>query len=455
MTAVLNGEVSCLWVFALDRFSRKGAEAVVPILGKARVIFDYERLDSMEERDRVWILHQAEQARAASQRLSYNVTKTKTTQRNEGRWLSKAPFGLVLDPATRRLRPDDTPYVCLVESRQEVTPWQVVQRIFKEMANGNAARSLARAFNREGIRSVTGGQWNVNSVRRIIIHPVYEGWLTVMPLPSREPIRYVDPKGREMRCVEKNTIPRMIPEDLAAKARRVLTGNQIMRPRATGGIAFHPLTSRLRCGGCDSAMSIDGRSYICSADKAGLICPDPASAYRPAIEKYVVQQWSDQLHRAGDEDDIMIAVAERWQAIAQPKDSEALRDARAEVKTAKAQLDKFHANDQDPDFYSGYSARYRIPHKNAAEKRMSAAEAKLAELEGSGRVDITFLQEGQAGGLWEKAAPELRRDLIGIAIDAITVTKARNKGPFRGKERVTIVWARSEEATLTELASAA
>ncbi|MFH8619613.1 hypothetical protein ACH4E8_31695 [Streptomyces sp. NPDC017979] len=86
MAAVLAGEVPCLWVFAQDRFSRKGAEAVVPILGKARVIFAYERLDSMGERDRRWIIDRAENAREYSQRLSY----------------------LVVDPGTRKLRPNHT-----------------------------------------------------------------------------------------------------------------------------------------------------------------------------------------------------------------------------------------------------------------------------------------------------------------------------------------------------------
>ncbi|MEV6419541.1 hypothetical protein [Streptomyces sp. NPDC051662] len=32
MGAVLDGEVPALWGYARDRFSRKGAEAVVPIL---------------------------------------------------------------------------------------------------------------------------------------------------------------------------------------------------------------------------------------------------------------------------------------------------------------------------------------------------------------------------------------------------------------------------------------
>ncbi|MFF3751038.1 recombinase family protein [Streptomyces sp. NPDC002018] len=101
MDAVLNGEVPALWCYALDRFSRKGAEAVVPILGKAHVIFDYERLDSMDERDRRWIIDRAENAREYSQRLSHNVRSTKNRQRNEGRWLARAPFGLVADPRAK------------------------------------------------------------------------------------------------------------------------------------------------------------------------------------------------------------------------------------------------------------------------------------------------------------------------------------------------------------------
>lgn len=150
MGAVLNGEVPALWVYALDRFSRKGAEAVVPILGKARVIFDYERLDSMDERDRRWITDRAENAREHSQRLEYNVRSTKTRQRNEGRWLARAP-------------------------------WAIVLRIFKGIAGGTSSRALARKFDEEGIKSATGQSWRADSIRAIVIHPVYEGWLTVSP----------------------------------------------------------------------------------------------------------------------------------------------------------------------------------------------------------------------------------------------------------------------------------
>ncbi|MER5862187.1 recombinase family protein [Kitasatospora sp. NPDC002040] len=450
MTAVLDGEVPCLWVYALDRFSRKGAEAVVPILGRARVIFDYERLDSSEERDRKWIIDRAETAREYSERLSYNVRSTKAKQRNEGRWLSQAPFGVVADPVTRRLRPDTAPYLCLIDGQREVSPWDVVSRIFRKIADGISGRALAKAMNREGLRTVTGAQWNVSQIRRIVIHPVYEGWLTVAHGGSHEPMQYVDTDGQPVRCVEPAVVDQMIPAELAARARRVMSGNQLIpRTRAEGRTA-HPLSRRMTCAGCNRAASLSGTSYACTTQKLGGLCPAPVSVSARALLRFVVQQWADQLHNAADDDDVMLAVAERWQALARPEDTQALRDARAELKAAQAKLDKFHADDASGTFYVGRSARYRIPHKVAAEAQMDIAEARIAELSGGGRVDITFLTEGHAAEFWETAAPELRRDLLGLAIDSVVVSKApRGMGSrFKGSERVSIRWAVSEDARL-------
>ncbi|MYW77469.1 recombinase family protein [Streptomyces sp. SID8369] len=443
MSAVLNGEVPCLWVYALDRFSRKGAEAVVPILGKARVIFDYERLDSMDERDRRWIIDRAENAREYSQRLSYNVRNTKNTQRNEGRWLARAPFGLVANRDTRRLSPNLSPYLCMVEGSRELSPWEVVVRIFNEIAGGTSSRALARKFNKEGIRSSTGKHWRADSIRAIVVHPVYEGWLTVSPggQSHKNPVHYVNSKGERVRCVERDTVPDMIPADVAARARRVMSGNQIIDNTRVEGRPTHALSGKMRCGSCGHAMVLTGKSYNCQHRAAEGTCAGPASVWRPAIERYVVDTWSARLHSAEDDDPLLIAVAERWQALFRPKEGDEIREARAEYKAATAQLDKFHADDAS-GWYEGRSARYRIPHKNAAEKRLDAAEERLTELTGGGRVDITWLIEGLAAETWRKADPQLQRDLIHLAIDAVTVTKATQQGGrFKGEERVTVTWA--------------
>ncbi|MFJ7250774.1 recombinase family protein [Kitasatospora sp. NPDC098652] len=456
MAAVLLGEVPCLWVYALDRFSRKGAEAVVPILGKARVIFDYERLDSMDERDRRWIIDRAENAREYSQRLSYNVTNTKATQRNEGRWLGKAPFGVVVDPATRKLRPDTRPYMCLVQGRREVTPWEVIKRVITEVANGVSGRALALKMNKEGLRTVNGAQWRISQIRDIVNHPVFEGWLSVSKRPSMDQIPYLNEKGEKVRCVEKSVLPEMIPAALAAKARRMLTGNQVMPNTPRPGRASKPLTGRVKCSGCMLGMISDGNSYICTSLTHGALCPAPARASAKCLERFVVEQWADRLHRADDDDEIMIAVAERWQALNRPDDNQALQDARAELRAAQAKLDKFHQDDRE-GFYTGRSARYRIPTKNAAEARVDAAEARVRELSNDGPVDVTFLFEGEAAKHWEAAAPELRRDLLGLAIDTVIVCKSPGgRGTrFKGAERVTFQWAKPAEPDAEDFAQAA
>ncbi|MEE1803911.1 recombinase family protein [Streptomyces sp. JV176] len=445
MDAVLNGEVPALWCYALDRFSRKGAEAVVPILGKARVIFDYERLDSMDERDRRWIIDRAENAREYSQRLSYNVRSTKNRQRNEGRWLARAPFGLVADPGTRKLSPDHTPYICLVGGKREITPWQVVVRIYEEIAGGMSARALSRAFNAEGIVSATGKSWTASSVRAILMHPVYEGWLTLTNA-GRIPAHYINPDGDRVRCVTGDVLPQMIPADLAARARRLISGHQMLdasvrRP----GRRYHPLTGLLRCAGCGHSVTYGGGSYECQFHSGGGKCDAPASVTRTGLERYVVEAWAARLDVADDEDEIMIAVSERWQALTRPEETQEIKDARAELKAAQAKLDKFMADDA-ADFYTGRSARYRIPHKNAAERRLDHAEARIRELTGDTRVDAGLVVNGHALKMWEAAAPGMRHDLLALAIDHVTVSKSPKPGGFKfnGDQRVTITWATPE-----------
>ncbi|MEU5160470.1 recombinase family protein [Streptomyces sp. NPDC020875] len=454
MAAVLAGEVPALWVFALDRFSRKGAEAVVPILGKARVIFDYERLDSMDERDRRWIIDRAENAREQSQRLSYNVRSTKATQRKEGRWLGRAPFGLKVDPGTRKLSPNRTPYVCLVGGQREVTPWEVVVRIFTEIAGGTSSRALSRKLNAEGLCTPLGKMWRADSIRAIVIHPVYEGWLTHSPggKSHTDRVPFLNERGEKVRVVTDAVLPDMIAAELAARARRVMSGNQIPKMVAASAAArqgrtAHALSGRLRCDSCKGYMSLDGRSYVCGRHHDGPeACPAPAMVSRAAIEAYVVKEWSERLHLADDHDPLLVAVAERWQAINQPEESQELADARAEVQAAKAALDRWHSDDR-AGFYTGRSARYRIPHKNAAERRLDTAEERLTELAGPGTVDLSLLVNGRAHKMWDSADPVMRRDLLGLAIDMVTVRKAPGPGHrFNGDARVTFAWAEPENA---------
>ncbi|MEN8653757.1 recombinase family protein [Streptomyces sp. 21So2-11] len=441
MDAVMNGEVPALWVYALDRFSRKGAEAVVPILGKARVIFDYERLDSSQERDRQWIIQRAEDARAYSVRLSYNVCRTKARQRNEGRWLARAPFGLVADKGTRKLSPN------LTKVRgKDYSPWSIVLRIFASIAGGTSSRALAREFNEAGIKSATGKTWRADSIRAIVIHPVYEGWLTVSPggKSHKAPTHYFNDAGERVRCVEPSVLPSMVSEDVADRARRVLSGHQIIDNTPRPGRAKSLLAGRLACASCGKSIVADGKSYNCQLRASGGACDAPASAWREALETYVIERWLARIGNADFDDPLMVAVAERWQALTRPKETTEIQEATAALKAAEKALDKFHEDDR-AGFYAGRSAKYRMPAKVESEERVTAAEERVKELSG-GSIDVGFLLNGGARNAWDDASDALKRDLIGLAIDSVKVTKAPGQGVrFKGESRCTIEWAQPAE----------
>lgn len=63
LAALRNRETSALWCYMVDRFSRQGARAVLDVIDPAdgtepgRLIFEYDNLDSANERDKRWILN--------------------------------------------------------------------------------------------------------------------------------------------------------------------------------------------------------------------------------------------------------------------------------------------------------------------------------------------------------------------------------------------------------------
>ncbi|WP_308315676.1 recombinase family protein [Streptomyces sp. ISL-100] len=329
---------------------------------------------------------------------------------------------------------------------KEYSPWSIVLRIFTEIAEGTSSRALARKFNEEGIKSSTGKSWRADSIRAIIIHPAYEGWLTVSPgdKSHKAPTHYFNDAGERVRCVEPDVLPSMVSADLADRARRVLSGHQIIDNTPRPGRVKSLLAGRLTCASCGKSIVADGKSYNCQLRASGGACNAPASAWRTALETYVVERWIARIGNADFDDPLMIAVAERWQALTRPKETTEIREATAALKSAEKALDKFHDDDR-AGFYAGRSAKYRIPAKTEAEERLTAAEQRVKELSG-GPVDISFLMNGYAREAWEAADDALRRDLLALAIDHVKVSKAPGQGVrFDGRARCDIEWAMPAE----------
>ncbi|MFJ8808508.1 recombinase family protein [Streptomyces sp. NPDC102490] len=431
--ALRRAEVPALWCYAVDRFDRKGAGSVIQVLDSgARIVFDYERLDSADPRDRERIITDAERAKSASDLLSHRVRDTKQGQRRRGEWLGAAPFGLRKDKRGK-----------LHHGRH----WDTVLRVISEVADGYPPRGVARRLTEDGKPSPKGGPWNASTVRRIVYNPVYEGWQVVAL--SRDytwPVAYRNEAGERVRVFADDVKP--VPADLVAKARRVHAGHQrgSLGPRV--GKPTHLLTDLLRCGGCGAKMPTSGRSYVCNGHAMGKPCPAPASAMRVRIEEYVYRAWVGAVSAAdvGTGDPLMIAVAERWAALVAPEETEEAQEALGAVKAAEVAVERL-ANDRAKGLYDGSMGKYFPRLVAEAEETLREAQERADALTG-GNIDLTMFDDADMlEAAWNAADLPMRRDLLRVAIEKITVTQAVRRGaPFDGDARCDIEWATPDEA---------
>ncbi|MFJ1757039.1 recombinase family protein [Kitasatospora sp. NPDC088134] len=425
---VLAGEVPILWCAFLDRFTRKGADEIVPILGKARVIFDYEGLDSSIERDRRWIIDRAEQAREFSQRLSFNLRSTKATQRKAGKWLGKVPYGFDLDgPDTRKL----------VNSADT---WRYVLHVFESLALGVPARMLVRALNSgpRPIPSPGGGEWQASTISKMVWHPVYEGWqvMVAQGATTGEDAVFRHPEtGERVSVLAPGAEP--VPPDIVRKARAAMRGHMRYETQPSSQ-KYHLLTDLARCAGCRGAAS-GGRSHVCARHAAGKSCPAPVSVKRTTLEQYVTLAWFSRVNSGDAEDELLWIAADRYAGLQDPAGAEALAEALAAEKVARARVQRIAehqaAGMYDPPF------DVHLPRLQAeARAALQMATEQVAACS-SNRLDIGWLLDHeQTEEAWEAADLPLRRDLLRLAIRRVVVAKGVRGQNGLSPDRVEIHW---------------
>ncbi|WP_114036099.1 recombinase family protein [Streptomyces sp. SDr-06] len=440
LLALANGEIKTLWCYKLDRFSRKGALAVLNVLEHlgetgARIIFGEDGLDSSDPNHRRMIMWKAEDARDESLRISQRVTDTKAWQRDHGEWVTgKTPYGLVADEA-RHLVPDTRP--AIPGAPEGPTRARVAQSIFVLAALGLSLRAITRALHRYGIPSPTGKPaWAANTVYRIITNPAYSGW-QVHCVGKQRGVIYVTAKGKRVRVGEP-----LVSDDRRKRAVRALKGHS--KPKAPyAGKAAHLLTGLTQCT-CGRSAPMSSTSYTCTtALDSGATCENPASVFRPPLEKYVVECWLARLTNADAEDPLLAAVASRWAALTKPNETAELAEAIAVLKSAEAIIERL-LRDRRAGLYEGPAARFFEPAYEEVMADYNAASLAVRKHGGSG-VDISFLlDEESAREAWEDADTSLRRDLLRLAIDRVIITRAgsgNDQRKFNGDTRVTIKWA--------------
>ncbi|MFJ6466840.1 recombinase family protein [Streptomyces sp. NPDC091387] len=431
IAALAADEVPALWCYALDRFSRRGAGSVLPLLDSGkRLVFDYERLDSAEPRDRKQIITRAEEAREYSELLSHRVLDTKAQQREEGAWLSAAPYGFeIADPTSRKLKHGKR--------------WSNVLRIFAETAEGKSGRTIAVGLTADKQASPNGGAWAGSTIHRIIQSPVYEGWQSVTPVKGGRSIAYRNRRGERVSVLAEDVAP--VPPELIKAARLTVAGHSAVAPEHRSRKPKHLLTGLLTCEGCGGGTAIHGRSYRCYRYTVGQPCPRPASVMRSLLESYVYDEWQSAIlsARVDDASPLMVAVAERWVALTKPEETEEHREALAAVKAAEKALEQL-AMDRRAGVYSGAIGRFFPRLVEEAEADLAAASERAAEY--GGPVNLALFDEPEAlSEAWQAADSDLRRDLIRLAIDRVMITQGLRGRPFDGDARCDIEWATPDE----------
>ncbi|WP_147255657.1 recombinase family protein [Streptomyces sp. PT12] len=449
LRALAQAEVPALWAYAIDRFSRKGAEDLLKVIGKARVIFDMDGLDSNESRDRRWIINRAEEAREYSEQLSQRVCDTKAEQRDKGLWVAgRPPWGYKVT-RDRYLYPDDTPAAEGFMSRAEV-----VREIFRRVAEeGASTRDIVRWLDGAGVPGPGGKGWRYGYVSRMLRHPAYVGWQMIQV--KAKPTVYRDDSGHRVRLVGKDGGPvALVSEERQRKALATLQGLIVQRtiPPCTPTRNTRPrhlLTGLTRCGGCEHSMPFQGRSYQCAAVIGGRNCPARAGVRGDQIEEYVFQRWLARLTNAELDDPIMLAVSERWAARVKPEETEEEQAARAVLRAAEADLKRL-LDDRQAGVYDGPAARYFGPMLKDATAAVESAREGVARYSADGPLNLPFasLDRDELIAAWEAVDLPMKRDLLRLAINRVTIVKARAQGvKFDGDARVTIEWAEPAEST--------
>lgn len=159
-----------------------------------------------------------------SENLSQNVRRGLYDSALELKTLGQKVLGL-------RKSPDD---------HWEIDPATapIVRRIFEEYATGERAKDIYNRLNIEGYKTSMGGQFNKNSIRRIVQNEKYIGIY----------------EYRDIRV--ENAIPAIVDKDLFERCQRMLKKHK--RAPAAQRDTYFLLTTKLFCGHCGQPMTGDG-----------------------------------------------------------------------------------------------------------------------------------------------------------------------------------------------------
>ncbi|MFD8318890.1 recombinase family protein [Kitasatospora purpeofusca] len=455
LAAIRKGEVAALWLYKLDRFTRKGAEDVLEIVTRrVRVVFYMDGLDSSVPGHRREIINRAEEARQYSEDLGDRLHDAREEYRQLGQWInSYSPYGTKKDPETGGLIPDDEP---AAPGKRKETKGEMAVKILELRADKLSFRQIQDKLWEMGVPSSAGKPlWSTASLSSTVSNPALAGWqvlrakdpATGQDIPGGRHAKYRHPDtGKPVRLLGKPTVS----NELWEKAQ--LTSKAVVLPEGFGdakGLGKHICTGILFCAGCKGRMQMGGSGYRCDPDRR-LICPAPAHVKGPLLDQYIGERWVYNVSNLGPDDDLTVVLAERYAALKDPEAREASAELLAAIKAAEAEVEHL-LRTRKTLYGKGHSKRLWPTLLQEAEDELETAKEALREA-GGGPLELPpFLQNpGLTEKAWETADRAGRRELAHLAIRRIEVRQWDEaidpKGVFDGDARVTLLeWHQSDE----------
>ncbi|MEJ5946190.1 recombinase family protein [Pseudokineococcus basanitobsidens] len=465
--AVRRGEGDAVVVYRLDRLTRRGVGEAVRLIDEleaagASLVSATESLDTSTPMGRGIFGLFAALAEQESASISQRTRGTKAVLRRAGSWSGGTPpFG------TRAVR-ESVDGLTLLRLHVEPAEAAVIADVAGRVIGGASVAGEAKRLNVEGTTTRGGGEWATSTLARALRSPALAGYL-----PQRHPAG--TGKGYSI-SPARDDDGRLVEVGEAAvepstwwRLQEVLDGRGGGRgPRPTPTLLGG--SELLRCGSCGSRMAGDRRAdgrgtYRCSLHRRGSSkCSGTAVAMRQADEYVVDEVWRRLAHAdLEDPADVALvrAVAERYSAsTTDPAAEAAARLAAASVADARASLERLD-DDRAAGVFDGTSGTERYRRQAATlEQRLAAAEEALAAASPPTAQDdlsalLAVLRDVVEDGLdhrqpdspWQAWTVEERRDFLALSLDRVDVLPGGHGGgnaPWRGDERLRLVWAGDE-----------
>ncbi|WP_169791039.1 recombinase family protein [Streptomyces katrae] len=458
--AIMDGRSKTLGVWKTDRFDRRGMGAVGRMLDEfdrrqSRLVSVSEGLDSSQGGRMVFAIlseHAREEAKGMAKRVKIGHDSHKAEGR---RGTGRPPFGLYSAPGSGKVEPHPDEY-------------GAARRLADLLLDKKTTKDTAHQLNEEGYRTRSGATWSPTAVSKLAQSPLFAGMVPVRrrrtdehgnPLESwegyGEPLR--DERGEVVLCGEGVVTPGewfKIKTLIAERTdERWAKGKPEAKYLGTGSYRCGRMRDKRGAGElepCGGSMSHRGGRYRCEVrqTRGKSIC-EGVVTLAERIDHAVGQAWIHHITALEPGDPMVVEIARRWLAFADPETQAKKEEAQKALEAAQRRVKKL-----EDDFYV-YGKMDEERFEELSEGQRAVIESIAATLEAldaeaalSPLTQIDTLREA-----WEAADMSDKRMLLKCALGkkGITVKPAARQGDHTPiLERLEFDWL-SKKDTPTEL----